>query len=119
MLNISDFLEDQISFTTNGVFYPKHQVIETDTNYKIKMIVPGFNTSEVFVKATAEKGEISVSGEISGDRDTTMKGFYRFFQKTFVFEDIDTSTCSANLEDGVLVLNCNKTELTTLEIPVV
>lgn len=117
MLDLIDFIEKNTIYNTSGVFYPVHDITENSDSYTIKLSVPGFQNDEVNVKVT-EKGEVLVSGEITGTRDTTMVNRYRYFHKTFFFEDIDITTCSADLENGILAISCTKKEFTTLDITV-
>lgn len=96
-----------------GEFAPSFEIKETKDGFVFKADVPGVKEPDIDVMLTGSR--LTISGKREEERreqsDTiyTYERTYGTFSRTFTLpEDVDLSSVTAELKDGVLTLNVKK-----------
>lgn len=86
-------------------------VIETDTGYKIKLDVPGFTKDEISIKVHNGNLIVKAKKEETSEENAVVKERHTELSRVFSLKDkIDVSSITAELDNGVLIISCNKKE---------
>ncbi|MGO9709347.1 MAG: Hsp20/alpha crystallin family protein [Polyangiaceae bacterium] len=105
-------------------FFPNFDVKETKDQYVFKADMPGVKASDIDVSLSGSR--LTISGkreserEDKGDTYYTCERTYGSFQRSFTLpEGTNTNAVSAELKDGVFVVNIGKLpEVQTKKIPI-
>jgi HSP20 family protein len=92
---------------------PSVNIKETDTNFIIDLMAPGFKKSDF--KITVENGMLTISSDVTEETEETNEKYtrkeYSFnsFTRTFtVPENVDVEKIHAEYNDGILELTMDK-----------
>ncbi|HVT85680.1 MAG TPA: Hsp20/alpha crystallin family protein [Chitinophagaceae bacterium] len=116
-----DFFADIPVLYRNGVnesswkgFVPVN-IRETDKNYSLEVVAPGFEKSDF--KVNLDQNILTVSAEKKNETKTEHEKqirkeySYRSFKRSFTLDEhIDTNNIEANYVNGILTLNLPKKE---------
>ena len=86
-------------------------IIETDTGYKIKLDVPGFTKDEISIKVHNGNLIVKAKKEETSEENAVVKERHTELSRVFSLKDkVDVSSITAELDNGVLIISCNKKE---------
>lgn len=101
--------------SSDKVWAPSVDIVETEDNYKLKAEIPGMNKDDI--KISFEDHVLTLSGERKNESEENEKNlhrverFYGKFQRSFHLpEGIKTDDISAKYKDGVLTIDVPKAE---------
>jgi HSP20 family protein len=116
--DIQDFVEKIVPVhvqETEGDFLPLCDIIESDSEYRILMDLPGMSKKEI--KIALKENVLSISGErvFQTDENEEVKRNERksgAFSRSFALpEQVDGSETSASFKNGVLTVTMPKIEI--------
>lgn len=103
-------------FERNVFFTPRVDVVENEARFEVHMALPGLRKEEISIDL--EKNVLSISGErklASEKKDEKfhlVENFYGKFSRSFTLpENIDQENLSAELKDGILLVQIPKKEV--------
>jgi len=123
--SLSDFMDEIFQDAFNRVpmsdtFVPTVDVIEHDTNYELRVNLPGMHKKDV--KIEIEDNRLVISGERTFEREEKSKASespkyhriesgYGAFKRSFsLSNDIKRDNIKATFDNGVLTITLEKTE---------
>ena len=77
---------------------------ETEDSHMIELSVPGFTKKEIDVEVN--DGTLTISSEIKEEDETKYKK--SFSRSYYLPSNVDTDSCSAKLENGILSISFDK-----------
>ncbi len=102
----------------SAVWAPQTDLVETDTNFQLRLDVPGMSKEDIDVNL--QNRTLTVSGERTSERTDEGEEYVRVerafgtFHRTFTLPDaVDEENIEATYEDGVLSISVPKTEEST------
>jgi HSP20 family protein len=110
--------QDRGGSSTQTVWRPRTDLIETDDSYRLHLDMPGMSRDELNI--SYKDNELVVSGERTSDRSGEDEEFVRVersfgqFRRTFTLpRTVDAEHISATYDNGVLTVTVPKTETVT------
>lgn len=104
--------------TTSAVWSPRADLMETDTDYRIRLDLPGMNKDQISINL--QHNTLTVRGERKSERTRDDEEFVRVerafgtFHRTFTLPDaVDAENIEATYDSGVLTILVPKTEKST------
>lgn len=101
---------------TNGVSSPLVNVMETDKEFNLEVLAPGYDKKNFDIQV--ENGVITISNKIEeestkSEENYTRREFYRSsFSRSFKLpKNVNTEDIKASYNDGVLILTVPKSEI--------
>ncbi|MFW5847577.1 MAG: Hsp20/alpha crystallin family protein [bacterium] len=98
-----------VSYDRN-MFTPLGDVIETEKEYNIDLMLPGIKKDDIKIKI--EDGKISIEGERKENKENKFnhkETWFGKFKKTYVLpDDINVDNVDASYEDGILKVKIPK-----------
>lgn len=106
------FNEDYSLAKFNDTFSPLNDIIETDDNYKIDLMLPAFNKDDFNIDIEGNK--LTIEGERKMNEETEYKvrqSYFGKFRKTYTLpNNINADKIDGKYENGVLSVTIPKTE---------
>ena len=114
-------VDDWVQAEHELFWVPQAELTETETEYKVKVGVPGFDAKDLDI--TAQPDEILIQGEVEKHEEKTEQGvtFSEFGAKSLyrrfaLATPIEVGAVSANVENGMLTITAPKATETTQKI---
>jgi len=96
-------------------YVPAMDVSETDTEYRIRLEVPGMEKDDIKIEyennVLTLSGEKKTSVEKKDEKVYRMERRYGAFTRSLRFKDIDSDKITASYKNGVLEITAPKTEV--------
>jgi HSP20 family protein len=106
-------VDDWVRAEHDLFWVPQAELVETESEFKIKVGVPSFEAKDVNI--TAQTNEIVIQGEAEKREEKTEKGFLysefgtKSLYRRFAFAaPIDIDAVTANVENGMLTITAPK-----------
>lgn len=110
---LDDFFSDALTWNGNNTFSPRVNVSEDENSYHLEIALPGMKKKDV--KIDLKSNQLTISGERKfedkkeGVRYHLVENGYGKFNRTFTLtEDVDRDSIDARFEDGLLIIDLNK-----------
>lgn len=104
-----------VRYSRSAEFYPRVDISETDTEYKVSAELPGMEEKDVQI--SLEKGALILSGEKKSESEEKEKNYHRIertygsFQRVIQFDrELNEDKASAVFKNGVLTITLPKAE---------
>jgi len=102
-------VDDWVRAEHDLFWVPQAELLETETDFRLKVGVPGFDAKELNI--TAQVNEIVIQGETENREEKTEKGVYysefgtKSLYRRFVLEmPIEIGAVTANVDNGMLTI---------------
>jgi HSP20 family protein len=112
--DIPYLFKNEFNNTEKKGFVPAN-VKETDKNYKLELVVPGFEKTDFNV--LIDQNLLAISAEVKeqknqeGEKQIRREYSFRSFKRSFTLDEkIDATNIEASYINGVLILNLPKKE---------
>ncbi len=114
------FFNESVNSRGFSGFTPHVDACETENGYEIEVALPGIRKEDIAIDF--QEGKLTISGERrfekkeEGRRYQMLETQYGTFSRSFYLPDnVDADKISAQLQDGVLVVNVPKDEQKTMK----
>ncbi|MBF8964725.1 Hsp20/alpha crystallin family protein [Pontibacter sp. FD36] len=114
------FFNESVNSRGFAGFTPHVDACETENGYEIEVALPGIRKEDIAIDF--QEGKLTISGERrfekkeEGRRYQMLETQYGTFSRSFYLPDnVDADKISAQLQDGVLVVNVPKDEQKTMK----
>lgn len=109
---LADLLSDDLFFNVfnDDKFHPAYDIVETDVDYKINLMVPGLDKKDF--KLEIDDDRLIVEGERTLDESTkynVKQSFFGKFKKVYTLpKNVVQEDITAKYENGVLLITVPK-----------